>query len=86
MPRKPTEDTKASQALRAALTPKMTQEQLAAQLDVTQQAISSWANGRTSPSPEVMAKLEDILQIPMRDWASKLDEEAAPQATGTEGH
>lgn len=85
----PKRETKASRALTEALTPKLTQEELAERLGVTQQAVSSWANGRTKPSAEVMAKIEDLLGISMRSWvesAVKSDDAGdSPAPTGTGG-
>lgn len=78
-------ETAASQALKRALSPRLTQAELAAKLGVTQQAVSSWAQGRTTPSAEYMAKIEDLLQIPMRDWAPRVAAPKEEQSTGTDG-
>lgn len=86
MPRQEPKESVGSKALKAALTPKLTQEQLAERLGVTQQAVSSWAQGRTVPSPKYMAEIEDALGIRMRDWTLDPDvaEADPPAATGTE--
>lgn len=57
----------ASRALKR-LVRRPTQQEIAAQLAVTQQAVSSWINGTTRPDPARMAKLEELFGIPMRDW------------------
>lgn len=42
--------------------------ELARKLDVTPQAVSGWLKGKALPSPDLMAKLEDLTEIPMRAW------------------
>lgn len=54
----------------------MSQTDLAKELDVTPQAVSAWINGRTTPTPDRMAKLEELLGIPMRAWT---EEDAAEE-------
>jgi transcriptional regulator with XRE-family HTH domain len=69
--------TKGAQLLRDKVAPRrITQEQLAEQLNVSQQAVSSWVHGVAKPTPERMAQIEDLLGIPMRAWAEDLPEDA----------
>lgn len=42
---------------------KITQEELATKMNVTQKCISSWEVGRTSPSIEKLLKLAEILEV-----------------------
>jgi len=58
----------------------MTQAELAELLGVTQQAVSSWVSGRTTPSAEYMRRIEDELGIPMRDWTEPTVDEGAKGA------
>jgi transcriptional regulator with XRE-family HTH domain len=60
--------TKASDALGTAVKPKLSQVELAKQLGVTKQAVQGYLNGDFQPSPDLMAKIEDLLGIPMRAW------------------
>lgn len=62
--------TEASDRLAKALRPTrvMSQSELARQLDVSPQAVSDWVRGDCQPKPELMAKIEDLLGIPMRAW------------------
>lgn len=63
--------SKASEALYQALKPtkpKLSQVELARELDVSKQTIQSYVKGDCRPSPEMMARIEDIFGIPMRDW------------------
>lgn len=73
MPARESVKTKGSEALRAFVAPQVPQDELASKLGVTQQTISNYANGLRRPPPEAMAKLEDLLGIPMRAWAEKPD-------------
>lgn len=40
----------------------MTQEQLAAELGVTYSSMNRWENGRRTPSPLAMRKIEELLR------------------------
>lgn len=63
--------SKAARDLRRMLKPPppvITQRQLAVKLGVTQQAVSAWLHGIARPDPERMAKIEELLGVPMRDW------------------
>lgn len=53
----------------------MTQAQLARELDVSAQAVSDWLRGDSLPKPDLMAKIEDLLGVPMRAWTVKLPDE-----------
>ncbi len=61
--------TAGSVRLAEALTPRvMTQSELARQLGVSAQAVSDWVAGKSKPKPDLMARIEDLLGIPMRAW------------------
>lgn len=59
-----------------------TQASLARELDVKRQAVGQWVSGDAQPKPTLMAKLEDLLGIPMRAWTQI---RAAAKRTGTDG-
>ncbi|MDO4616611.1 MAG: helix-turn-helix domain-containing protein [Lachnospiraceae bacterium] len=42
---------------------KLTQEQLAEQLDVTRQAVSNWENNRNLPDIEILIRISDVFHI-----------------------
>lgn len=66
-----------SRALAEILRPpvrRLTQAQLARELEVSAQAVSDWLRGDSLPRPELMAKIEDITGVPMRSWTVKLAE------------
>lgn len=44
---------------------KLTQELLAARLNVTRQAISNWESGKSLPNIETLASLAEILRVPV---------------------
>lgn len=46
----------------------LTATQLAKELGVSRQAVCSWLYGRARPSPRLMAKIEDLMGITMREW------------------
>lgn len=48
-------------------------------LQVDAPMVSRWVGGRL-PSPEHMARIEDLLEIPMRAWAEDADESSEPAA------
>lgn len=83
--------TRGSEQLKKAFRPSITGAELSRQLGVSRQAVSGWVNGDFLPSPDMMARIEDILGIPMRSWTEELPgedrEEGASDAsdlTGTE--
>lgn len=45
----------------------MTQDQLAEQLNVTRQAVSSWENGRTEPDIETLQKISEVLNVTVEE-------------------
>lgn len=56
----------------------MTQAELARQLEVSPQAVSDWLRGDSVPKPNLMAKIEDLLGVPMRAWTVEIpDKDAA---------
>jgi transcriptional regulator with XRE-family HTH domain len=60
--------SKAAVDLKRRLTPTINQARLARELGVSQQAISAWCAGRAIPTPTRMARIEDLIGVPMRDW------------------
>lgn len=72
--------------LHDAVTPRMRASELARELDVSPQAVSAWLRGDAKPDPEKMAKLEDLLGIPMRAWLEADESGDLPPvaATGTD--
>ncbi len=48
---------------------RLTQEKLAAQLDVSRQAVSKWEADLSRPTREKLDRLSDILDIPPETWA-----------------
>jgi len=67
---------KLAEALRPAK-PSMSQAELSRRLGVSRNTVQAWLNG-SEPAAEHMAKIEELLGIPMRAWA-----EEARAATGT---
>lgn len=68
--------TAASRLLEEAVRPKvMAPGELAKRLGVSPQAVSGWVTGKSKPAPDVMARLEDLLKIPMRAWTEALAED-----------
>lgn len=66
--------------LRAAVTPSMSQAELARKLGVSAQAVSAWLSGAAMPRPEKMAQIESLLGIPMRAWTEHEEPVAAEPA------
>lgn len=62
----------------------MTQADLARALHVTPQAVADWLRGDSAPRAELMAKIEDLLGIPMRAWTES-SEPSDEKPTGTSG-
>lgn len=58
----------------------MSQSKLAEELGVSPQAVSGWVIGKSKPTPELMARIEDLVGIPMRAWT----EEASPSEGAAE--
>lgn len=58
------------------------QANLARKLGVKRQAVAQWLSGVAQPKPKIMAKLEDLLAIPMRAWTQA---RATAKRTGTDG-
>lgn len=68
--------TAASKLLEQAVRPKvMAPGELARRLGVTPQSVSDWIAGKSKPKPDLMAKLEDLLEIPMRSWTEAAEDE-----------
>lgn len=64
-------------ATKLAPKPQVNQTELARQLDVTPQAVSAWLSGKALPAPALMAKIEDIMGVPMRAWTELAEDGAA---------
>ena len=45
----------------------MTQEELAARLNVTRQAVSNWENEKTQPDVETLGAIAQVLEVTMED-------------------
>jgi len=72
--------SKAVVTLRRGLTAELgNQSALARRLNITQQALSGYLTGKFKPEAEIMARIEDELGIPMRDWLTEADEVEAVQ-------
>lgn len=56
----------------------MNQLQLSKELGVSQQAVSAWTTGIAKPKPEIMAQIETLLGIPMREWVEDADDDSGP--------
>jgi len=61
--------SKGANMLRECISPKFSQTEIAERLGVTKQAVYAWVNGHGRPTPDKLAKLEDLTGIPMRAWA-----------------
>lgn len=72
--------TRGAALLRKKCVPELTQQDLASKVGVSQQAVSNWLSGYARPSRDAMAKLEDLLGIPMRAWT----QEPEPENDGSE--
>lgn len=46
----------------------MNAAELAAELEVTPQAVSQWLRGENLPRPSTMRRLEELTGIPMQEW------------------
>lgn len=66
-----------------AVTPRVRAADLARELGITSQAVSAWVRGLSKPSPEQMARLEEMLGIPMRSWLQR-EAERTRRRTGTD--
>lgn len=44
--------------------------------------VSRWKNGKRSPAPEYMARIEDLTRIPMRAWVEQADRDGSGNAGG----
>lgn len=51
----------------------LSQSDLAARLGVSRALVSLWCLGESIPTASDMAKIEDAIGIPMREWAESLD-------------
>ncbi len=45
----------------------LTQEELAAKLNVTRQALSSWETGRTEPDIDTLERISQVLEVSIED-------------------
>ena len=59
----------------------ITQEELAARLNVVKQTVSKWEKGLSVPDSELLIKLAEILEVPVsRLLGSKIEAEEQPDA------
>lgn len=49
--------------------PPLTQEQVAAELGVTQSTVSSWESGRLRPNVQMLSRLADLLELDFDELA-----------------
>lgn len=68
--------SRAASRLADAVRPTISRAELATKLGVSRQAVAGWLAGDFQPSPDLMAKIEDLVGIPMRDWTEPPDEAA----------
>jgi transcriptional regulator with XRE-family HTH domain len=69
--------TAGSKLLAQAVRPRvMAPGELAKRLGVSPQAVSGWVTGKSKPAPDVMARLEDLLGIPMRAWTEAVADDS----------
>ncbi len=62
----------------------ITQEELAARLNVVRQTVSKWEKGLSVPDSELLIKLAEILEVPVsRLLGSKIEAEEQPDALAT---
>lgn len=69
--------------MRQRFRPSITGADLARKLGVSRSAVSGWLAGEYLPTPELMARIEDLTGIPMRSWTEP-ELEGAAELTGTE--
>jgi ribosome-binding protein aMBF1 (putative translation factor) len=69
------------EALTAATPSKLTQADIARELEVTPAAVNRWIQHQGTPRPEHLAALEKLLGIPMRDWTEVAPEPPPPGGT-----
>lgn len=59
----------------------ITQEELAAQLNVVRQTISKWEKGQSVPDAEMLVKLAEIFEVPVSQLlGSRIEPDAQPDA------
>ena len=66
----------------------MTQEELAAKLNVTRQAVSNWETGKTQPDVETLSSIAEVLGVTLDDLIAKPKSKGTIQKTikiGSEG-
>lgn len=61
----------------------LSQRQLAELLNVSQQAVGSWETNRTSPSPETIADIANVLEISSDKLLGVSAQKNPPQSDGT---
>jgi plasmid maintenance system antidote protein VapI len=61
---------------------RLTQEQIAKQLGVKQQAVSSWIKGRTKPGPVHRAALRRLYGIAEAEWLDREEQQQLERAVG----
>lgn len=79
----PTKLTRAALHLRKLIRPvpaRYTQQALARELGVTQQAVSSWLRGTNRPSDAARVRLEALLGVALADWTVAVDDDSSEDA------
>lgn len=59
----------------------ITQEELAARLNIVRQTVSKWEKGQSVPDAEMLVKLADIFEVPVSQLlGSRIEPDAQPDA------
>jgi transcriptional regulator with XRE-family HTH domain len=70
--------SRAAKTILGMVRPKLTEEQIAADLETTQQNVNAWLNDKWKPAEEKQARMEELYGVPKDDWKI-YDDESPPQ-------
>lgn len=73
------ETTLAERIHKARIAHRLSQHELAAKVEVTNQAVSAWETGKARPSIDLLVKLADLFQVTL-DWLMGRKPTTAPEA------